>query len=323
MKRLCIPLAAVLLLSCSLSPVHAQESKEAKEAAREKAQAERNKERDERNRARHKERYPEEFSDHISKQFTVKPSGGVLAVYNLDGFIKVEGYAGDKVMIEIDRTISAKDKERLDMGKTEIKLGFEQIGDSVVAYLQEPVDTRPHDWRDRGNWNNNRNIEYNCTLNYTVKVPAGMNLRISTINNGDIDVKNVTGALHVNNINGGIAISNAKGNTWAHTINGDLTVNYLSNPPEENYYYTLNGKLTATFQPNLAADLQLKTMNGGFYTDFENTQLLPSTITKNLDKKGNGTVYKLNKDTQLRIGAGGKQFRFETLNGNIYIKKQS
>jgi hypothetical protein len=319
MNRLFIPLVAVLLLSCADAP-----AQDTKEQEREKRNAQNAKERDERRNARYKEKYPEEFKDHISKQFTVaKSAGGILAIYNLDGFIKVEGYAGDKVIIEIDRTISAKDKERLEMGKSEVKLGFEQIGDSVVAYLLEPMDTRPHEWRDRGNWNNNRNIEYNCNLQYTVKVPFNFNLRISTVNNGDVDVKDVTGSLNVGNVNGAITIANAKGATKAHTINGDLTVSFASNPPEASSFNTLNGKLTVTFQSNLSADLQFKSMNGAFYTDFDNTVVLPAVVTKNLEKRGEGTVYKLNKDTQLRIGGGGKQFKFETLNGNIYIKKQS
>ncbi|MEO7530877.1 MAG: hypothetical protein ABIS69_05680 [Sediminibacterium sp.] len=350
MKTLFIPLLAGLLLSCPASVLQAQDGKEKEKKeqleAREKERLERqeakekereeknesrdaerevkNREREERNRLRYNEKYPEEFKEHISKQYTIqKTAGSVLTIYNLDGFIKVGGYGGDKVIIEIDKTVRAKDKETMEQAKKEIKIGFEQIGDSVVTYLLAPWDTRPHEekynWEDR----ERKRIEYNCNLQYTVKVPFGMNLRVGTINNGDIDIKNVTGALHVNNINGGIAIANAKGTTWAHTINGDLTVNYLSNPPEASSFYTLNGKLTAIFQPNLAADLQFKTMNGAFYTDFDNAQTLSPTVTKNEEKRGGGTLYKLNKDTQLRIGAGGKQFKFETLNGNIYIKKQS
>lgn len=323
--RQMIPLLAGLLLACACSTMAQDDkAKEDKNLERERRAEERARAREEKYRTRFNEKYPEQFKDHISKQFTIgKPNSGVLAIYNLDGFIKVEGYNGDKVLIEIDRTIAASDKERLDMGKIEIKLGFEQIGDSVVAYVQEPVDTRPHDWRDRGNWNNNRSIEYACTLNYTVKVPNGSNLRISTINNGDIDVKDVTGRLVVNNINGAISITNAKGTTNAHTINGDLTVTYASNPPEASSFNTLNGKLTAVFQPDLSADLSFKSMNGAFYTDFDNTQLLSPTITTNKDKKEGATVYKLSKDTKVRVGSGGRQFKFETLNGNIYIKKQS
>ncbi|MES2329335.1 MAG: hypothetical protein V4539_06995 [Bacteroidota bacterium] len=354
MKRSFIPLIAVLLLFCPQAPLKAQdikekekkEKQEAKEKEREEQREAKEKEREEqreakekqldeknevrsrerevRNRERYNERYPEQFKEHISKQYTIqKAAGSVLAIYNLDGFIKVEGYAGDKVVIEIDKTISAKDKETLEEGKKEVKLGFEQIGDSVVAYLLYPWDTRPHDWRDDSdNWNERRRIEYNCALQYTVKVPFNMNLRVGTVNNGDVTVKNVTGTLRVTNVNGAIDIANAKGTTSAHTINGDLTVSYASNPPEASSFNTLNGKLTVMFQPNLSADLQFKSMNGGFYTDFD-SQVLAPTLVKNEEKRSGGTMYRLKKDTQIRIGSGGKQLKFETLNGNIYIKKQS
>lgn len=310
MNLVFIPLIAGLALSCAQTPAYSQESKqETKQEAR---------------RERYKKEYPEEFKEHISKQYTIqKTTGSVLTIYNLEGFIKVEGYAGDKVLIEVDKTISAKTTAILEESKKEIKLGFEQIGDSVAAYVIEPWDTRPHDWKDRDNWQDHKRIEYRCNLAFTVKVPFNINLRVSTVNNGDVTVKDVTGTLRVNNVNGAITITNAKGKTDAHTINGDLTVNYLSNPPEASSYNTLNGKLTVTYQPDLSADLQFKSMNGAFYTDFPDTEILPATITKNHEKKGDGTVYKLNKDTQMRIGKGGTKFKFETMNGNIYIKKQS
>ena len=62
-------------------------------------------------------------------------------------------------------------------------------------------------------------------------------------------------------------------------------------------------------------------MNGEFYTDFPNAEVLPSTVTKTQKENDHGTTYKLNKNTAVRIGNGGKTFKFETLNGNIYIKR--
>jgi hypothetical protein len=346
MKALFTPLLAVLLLACVHSPAQeATETPERKERAerkekdeaREKERAEkqeakeaehaqRNREREESRRERMKENYPEEFKEHISKQFTLqKPASGAVNIYNLEGSVKVEGYAGDKVMIEVDKTIYAKDKDILEQGKKEVKLEFEQVGDSIVAYIREPWDTRPHNWKDGddGDWHNRKRIEYRCALQFTVKVPMNVSLHASTVNDGDVKVKDVTGKLDIHNVNGGIEIVNAKGITNANTINGDLTVSYLGNPPDASTFYTLNGKLTAIFQPNLSADLQFKSMNGSFYTDFDNAEVLPPTVTRNQEKRGDGTVYRLNKDTKLRIGSGGKQFKFETLNGNIYIKKQS
>jgi hypothetical protein len=64
-------------------------------------------------------------------------------------------------------------------------------------------------------------------------------------------------------------------------------------------------------------------MNGEFYTDFPKAELLPASVSKVQDKKGDGIVYKLNSTTSVRFGKGGKTFKFETLNGNVYIKKQS
>ncbi|WP_332368540.1 hypothetical protein [Spirosoma telluris] len=78
-----------------------------------------------------------------------------------------------------------------------------------------------------------------------------------------------------------------------------------------------------SYPGNLSADLQFKTFQGKFYTDFPNTEVLPVQAIKTTQKTGDGTVYKLNKNVAIRIGSGGKTFKFETFNGSIYIKKQS
>src|ERR1700733_1870928 len=90
----------------------------------------------------------QEYKTHINKEFTVSSNGAnMLSVYNLEGFIKIEGYSGNKVMIEIDETISAKTNELVEEGKKEFKLAFDQNGDSMIAYIAEPYDSRPrHHW---------------------------------------------------------------------------------------------------------------------------------------------------------------------------------
>jgi hypothetical protein len=265
-----------------------------------------------------------EFKEHISKQFEMKKPANqtVLAVRNIDGFIKVESYSGSKVMIEIDKTISGKTQDIVDEGKRDFKLEFEETGDSILVYISEPWYTRPHDER-RNNRNWDRRIEYRANLNFTVKVPADINLYISTVNNGEIEVKDVTGGIKANNVNGGISLANAKGATDVHTINGDVTINYLASPPEKSSYYTLNGNIRVTYPASFSGDLQFKSFNGEFFTDFPDTQILAPEVIKNIEHKGDKTVYKLDKNTAIRIGNGGRRFKFETFNGNIYIKKQS
>ncbi|QJW91474.1 hypothetical protein HNV11_19860 [Spirosoma taeanense] len=283
MNRFIIPCLAGLALACAQLPAKAQESRE-----------------------------------HINREFTPAKGGkSTLVIYNINGFIKVEGYSGDKVVLDVDKAITAKDKQALETGKQEFKLQFEQKGDSIIAYIAEPFDSRPN--RNE----NHRRIEYDFNLDFTVKVPNQTNLAISTVNHGDVTVKDVAGALRVRNVNGAITLTNARGATDVHTINGDVDVNYLASPPDQSTYYTLNGAIRVTYPANLSADLYFKSFQGQFYTDFPNVEVLPVQVVKNQERRGDRTVYKLNTNTSIRIGNGGKTLRFETFNGNIYIKKQA
>jgi DUF4097 and DUF4098 domain-containing protein YvlB len=266
----------------------------------------------------------QEFKEHISKEFT--PTAGAaattLAIYNIDGSIKVEGYSGDKVILEIEKVITADDNQTLEVGKKEFKLEFNQTNDTIMAYIAEPYDSRPH--RHYNDWNGDRKeIEYRYSLEFTVKVPFAMSLDISTVNEGKINVQDVTGTLHVNNVNDGITIKNAKGTTSAHTVNGSVIVTYVAVPSASSSYSTINGDIKVTYPGGFSADMEFKSMNGEYYTDFPDAQILPAEVVKNVSHHGDGTTYKLNSKTVVRVGNGGNKFKFETLNGNIYIKKQS
>lgn len=261
-----------------------------------------------------------EHNEHISRQFTPtgSASAGVLVIYNIQGFVHVTGTSGNTVGFEVDKKLTAKDPQVLEAGKQEFKLQFEQRGDTIMAYIAEPFDSRPNRQR-----NNDRRIQYAFNLDFTVSVPTTMNVKVSTINKGDVSVRDVAGRLNVTNVNGGITLTNVRGTTNAHTINGNLIADYRTSPPEGSSYYTLNGDIKVSYPANLAADLQFKTFQGHFNTDFPVVEILPARVTKTQETRGDKTVYKLDKTTAIRIGGGGHNLRFETFNGNVYIKKQS
>jgi DUF4097 and DUF4098 domain-containing protein YvlB len=154
-------------------------------------------------------------------------------------------------------------------------------------------------------------------------VPSALNLAVSTINNGETTVYNVSGTLAAHNVNGPVRLNNARGMTTAATVNGNLTIDYLSDPPGGCSYRTINGTIRVSYPSDLSADLEFKSMHGGYYTDFPDAEIMPAVITKEQTDNNNGMVYRLNKQTAVRIGKGGRTFRFETLNGDIFIKKQS
>lgn len=261
----------------------------------------------------------QEDREHISKQFAVNAgnTNAVLAIYNIFGGIKVEGYDGDKVLLEIDKRITSKYPEEIKKGKEAFRFEMEQQGDSIIVYIASPFDSRPN-----RNWNEDGSkIHYRYQLDFVVKVPHNMRLRISTVNNGNINVKDVYGALWVTNVNGSLDVENAKGATKAITVNGAVNISYLNNPPAASVYQTINGDITVRYKNELNADLYFKSMNGKYFTDFENVGPIVNTLEKNTDTKANGTVYIISKGNAVRIGNGGYKYNFETLNGNVYIRK--
>ncbi|MFC6225411.1 DUF4097 domain-containing protein [Hymenobacter artigasi] len=260
--------------------------------------------------------------EQITKEFMLTAEAGrsTLALYNINGSVTVQGYAGSKVLVEATKTISADDAKTLETGKAEAQLGFAQHGDSVVVYLTGPQDSRPHNNDRRGG--DRKEINYRYDFDFVVKVPCQLNVRVSTINHGEVKVQDVTGPLHVFNVNGPITLANVKGSTEARTVNGNVDASYAANPPGASSYHTINGQIRVKYPAGFAADMHFKSMHGEFYTDFPNAEMLPVQVTKNREGHSSGTMYKLTKDTAVRIGQGGPDLHFETLNGDVTVTKQ-
>jgi hypothetical protein len=262
-----------------------------------------------------------EASAQVSRTFslTATAARSTLAVYNLFGSVTVQGYAGSQVVVEATKTIRADEARDLATGQREAQLNFAQHGDSVVVYLAEPYDARPG--RHRRN-EDHENVDYRFTFDIVVKVPYALQLHVATVNEGTVRVRDVTGPLEVSNVNGAIALTNVQGPTRARTVNGDVDATYAASPPGASSYRTINGQIQVQYPASLGATAHFKSMHGELYTDFANAQILPPQVVKNQGNQGNGTVYRLTKETAVRIGPGGPDLRFETLNGNVTISRR-
>jgi hypothetical protein len=276
------------------------------------------------------------FTEKINKEYTFekKTPASTLMILNMNGFVRVEGYAGDKVQVEVNKQIYAKTDARLEHGKKEIQLGVIDRADTIILYVQgvcnEFGKQRNHDHNGRHggwgyNWQNNcqgcdDDKDYDWDMDFTIKVPQGVNVIASTINNGDVEVKNISAYSAAENINGSVKLENISGPaTYASTINGDVDVDYSKNPKDECRYYSLNGDVNVLFVKGLAANVGFESFNGELYTNVDKLESLPSAMEKT--SKGNGVSYKIGA-SRFKIGAGGPFLDFETFNGNAYIKEK-
>ncbi|MCJ7679327.1 MAG: hypothetical protein MUP70_01245, partial [Candidatus Aminicenantes bacterium] len=112
------------------------------------------------------------------------------------------------------------------------------------------------------------------------------------------------------------------GSGSAHTVNGEVQVNFDRNPQKDCSFKTINGDLELHFPNNLEADFRLKTFHGEAYTDFDYKKL-PVKVekTEKNDDKGK-YVYRSNHIFGVRIGKGGPEITMDTLNGDLLIKKR-
>src|SRR5688572_11109789 len=268
--------------------------------------------------------FAQEQVEKITKEFTfqTKSTDNILIVDNLNGHVKVEGYSGDKILVEATKRIRAKSKEDLDKGIREINLGSMNLSDTVILFAENPCHAfgkkkekyNKNDYWAGSEWHYQwNNCQDKCeegfdwTLDFVIKIPASVNLMVSTINQGDISVAQVNGRVVANNINGAIRLDGLSREAIASTINGNVDIEYVKNPQKNCRFYTLNGDINALFQPGLAANVSFESFNGDLYTNIDKLESLPVSVDK--EKTKDGTKYKVNTN-RYKIGQGGAVLDF-------------
>lgn len=274
------------------------------------------------------------FTETIKKElsFEKKSEANALMLFNISGDVKVMGYEGDKILIEVEKKIIGKTQARLELGKSEIQLGILDRADTLIMYTEGVCNsfgksTRKENWLSKRNgygynWDDCKgrdcDKEYDYEMNYSVKVPRNIHVVVSTVNNGDVIIESTHKSVSANNVNGSIRLIDISGATFASTINGDVDLNYTNNPPGDSWYYSLNGDINANFKKGLTADLSFESLNGDLYTNVDQLESLPLAMEKKATSKG--IKYKVG-GTRYRIGRGGIHLDFETFNGDVYLKE--
>ncbi len=263
-------------------------------------------------------------------QFEKRNASNVLYLANISGHMDVEGYDGNVIQVEAKIKLMAKTQSRLDEAKESITIGVLDRMDTIAVYATNPCSTYTNERSERGgndgwgyNWNNQKDCHYNYDykVDFKVRVPRNVNLVVSTVNDGDVIIAGVDGNVKANNVNGSIALSHVSNATYAHTINGDVTLDFKANPTENARFYSLNGDIRANYLSGLSAEMSFKSFNGDFYTNIPSLEQMPNQLKMEKSSKGRGIAYKLDGKTMMRVRSGGIYLDFETFNGDVYVKE--
>jgi len=176
-------------------------------------------------------------------------------------------------------------------------------------------------WRRSDGCMNYRGWEYygyDVDIDFELRVPSRSDLFLKTVNNGRMSITGVEGSFDVRNVNGDVRMTDIAGSGKAATVNGDVTVTFLKNPSERSSFSTVNGEVDIRFAEGLSADLRLKTFNGEVFSDFPMKDITAPPVPVRENHAGR-KVYRSGDSFTVRVGQGGPEMSFDTLNGNIYI----
>jgi DUF4097 and DUF4098 domain-containing protein YvlB len=319
MTRILVALSLGITFSCQQPKTFGQINTEASvNIDREDAEDEEDNEDGKRN-CTYKNAFKIKDNETIHNEYALSADSKVK-VYNLSGSITVVSHDGDKAIVDIVKTIFAKSPEAMDKAKSLFKLGADS-DQGLVLYTAAPYDTRPKIRGENFNYNSDDN-QYWVNLDYTIKLPRSASVHASTVNDGDILINNIDGEISVNNVNGDISLDNIKKTKDVATVNGDIKVSYKNFETINGTYTTINGDITLAAPGNLSAEVECKSMNGEIYTDYDDFK--PLSKVQKLSESSNGsTIIRMDKIEGIILGTGTSKLKFETLNGDIFIKKQN
>lgn len=239
-----------------------------------------------------------------------------LVIDDVTGSIEVTASGGNSVEMDIEKTLSAESEDRMALAKKEISLATTQEGGLLRLVVDGPFRCHCEE-----NSTNYRGWEvYKFNYDFKVRVPRDVKLELKTVNNSHITVQGTSGDYTISNVNGPIEMTNVEGSGTVRTVNGGVKVVYARNPTAATSFRTVNGSLDISFRAGLNADVKMKTMNGGLYTDFD-VSALPVAATPPENRNGK-FVWSSRRMTGVRIGHGGPELQFETLNGNVMIRNR-
>jgi hypothetical protein len=238
----------------------------------------------------------------------------VVIVKNVFGSISVTAHDAERVEMHATETVRGDLRADIDRARAEVGLRTEQEP-GRIAFRVRHTDADDDDDRNGWGWDN-----YVVEYDIEIRVPRGASLDLSTVNDGDITTDGVRGGFTVRNVNGAVRLTGLGGGGSVTTVNGEIAATFASVPAGPTAFKTVNGDVDVTFPSSLSADLEFATMNGDVLTDFDVEELQQAPVVQ---RNGGRYYARTNRNSSFRVGAGGDALSFNTLNGNIYVRKAS
>ena len=247
-------------------------------------------------------------ADQVTVPLSDPSRPGVIDISLVQGSITVRG-TNRKVVLVTARPDTDRPSRRYDPDAT----GMRRIPQTAGYRITE-----------EGNRIKMSSDSPNRSLTFEIEAPSRTNLKLSTVNGGEILVENIEGDLEVSNVNGSVTLNGVAGSVMAGTTNGNVRATLTRVTAARDMAFTsLNGTVDVTLPPTTKANLRLRSDHGDVYSDFD-VQLAPASSTPSVQESQNSNGrYRIVRNRSIvgTINGGGPDFELRTFNSNVYVRK--
>lgn len=222
-------------------------------------------------------------------------AGGTFVLSNVNGSVTIEGWEGSEISLEAVKKAKSGSRESAQEALENIRLEIDRSADRIEIKTRLPKSSTGFNF-GRGT---------SASVSYSLKIPDGLNLRISTVNGG-LEARNLDGRMKFSSTNGSIQVESATGSVRASTTNGRIEVQLDEVTADEDLAFsTTNGSIRLQLPADIQADIEARTVNGNIDSD------LPVEVTGHINRRRlEGT-----------INGGGAKLHLSTTNGSIRLEK--
>jgi hypothetical protein len=228
--------------------------------------------------------------------------GKRIEIRGVNGDIQAMLASGNEVQVTAE-----KHSRRDDPDEVEIRVVEHDEGVTICAVYPTPRRARrENDCGPGDDWHSSTENN-DVTVNFTVRVPAGVDADLQTVN-GEVEATGLQGYVDARTVNGSVVVSTS-GTAEASTVNGSIRASLGRADFRHAEFTTVNGGITLELPGNLAAEVRAETLNGDIDSDFPMTiqgtrRFSPRRIVATIGNEG-----------------AGRTLYLKTVNGSLKLRK--
>lgn len=212
-------------------------------------------------------------------------SGSTLEIHGVNGQIEAAPASGSETVVDAEKWSRHGNPDR-------VRIEVERHHGAVVIRT-----VYPHRWFDFGFNDGDVNVHF------TIQVPAGVELRLSTVN-GTIEAAGLENRVVANTVNGSVHID-TRSEAEARTVNGSITVR--ARPRSGDLHFrSVNGSVRLEIPAQASVRLNARTLNGSIQSDFPASRMRTGIVGRSYEGM---------------VGHGGADLEVSTINGSIRVTR--